>query len=317
MLRYAVRRVPSALVVLLVASVIVFVVPRLAEGDAADVLAGPDASQATRDAVRSDLGLDRSPLVQYVLWLRGLLTGDLGTSYIRKQPASDAIGAALGQTVTLTLGALLVALVLGAIAGVVMGAGRGRVLTKVVNGLVSLAFAVPPYVSGVLFVLLFAVTARLLPASGYQAIYDDPVIAVQYIVMPAICLGLPAAAVIARFLSASVRQVLDEEFVRTGVAKGLTRRRLIRAHVVPNALPPVLTILGIQVGQLLGGAIVVEAIFGWHGIGDLLVNSVLSRDYVLVQDLLLFTVAVFVVVQLLTDLAQATVDPRIRLEVSS
>jgi peptide/nickel transport system permease protein len=315
MLRYAARRVPSAVVVLLVASVVVFIVPRLAEGDAADVLAGPDASDATRDAVRADLGLDRSPVVQYLIWLRGLLTGDLGTSYIRKQPASEAIGTALGQTVTLTVAALLIALVLGGAAGIAMGAGRSRLLTRAVSSGVSLAFAVPPYVSGVLMVLLFAVTVRLLPASGYQAIYDDPVIAWQYILMPAVCLGLPTAAVIARFLGASVRQVQDEEFVRTGVAKGLTRSRLVRAHVVPNALPPVLTVLGIQVGQLLGGAIVVEAIFGWHGIGDLLVNSVLSRDYVLVQDLLLFTVAVFVVVQLLTDLAHASIDPRVRLGV--
>jgi peptide/nickel transport system permease protein len=314
MLRYAVRRVPSALVVLLVASVIVFTVPRLAEGDAADVLAGPDASDATRAAVRADLGLDRSPVLQYLLWMRGLVTGDLGTSYIRKQPAGTAIGDALGQTVTLTVGALLVALLLGGLAGIVIGAGRRRGLTRTTNGLVSLAFAVPPYVSGVLLVLVFAVTWRLLPSSGYQPIYEQPTIAVQYLLMPALCLGLPAAAVIARFLGASTRQVLDEEFVRTGVAKGLTQRRLVRAHVVPNALPPVLTILGIQVGQLLGGAIVVETIFGWHGIGDLLVNSVLSRDYVLVQDLLLFTVAVFVVVQLLTDLAHASVDPRVRLE---
>jgi peptide/nickel transport system permease protein len=314
MLRYAVRRVPSALVVLLVASVIVFTVPRLAEGDAADVLAGPDASDATRDAVRSDLGLDRTPVVQYLLWMRGLVSGDLGTSYIRKQPAAEAIGDALGQTVTLTIGALVVALVLGGLAGIVIGAGRRRGLTRATNGLVSLAFAVPPYVSGVLLVLLFAVTWRLLPSSGYQPIYQEPTIAVQYLLMPALCLGLPAAAVIARFLGASTKQVLDEEFVRTGVAKGLTQRRLVRAHVVPNALPPVLTILGIQVGQLLGGAIVVETIFGWHGIGDLLVSSVLSRDYVLVQDLLLFTVAVFVVVQLLTDLAHASVDPRVRLE---
>jgi peptide/nickel transport system permease protein len=316
MLRYAVRRVPSAVVVLLVASVIVFIVPRLAEGDAADVLAGPDASDATREAVRQDLGLDRSPIIQYALWMRGLVTGDLGTSYIRKQPATEAIGTALGQTLTLTVGALLVALVLGGLAGIVMGAGRNRAVTRAVSALVSLAFAIPPYVSGVLFVLLFAVTIRLLPSSGYQPIYQQPTIAVQYLLMPALCLGLPAAAVIARFLSASVRQVLDEEFVRTGVAKGLTRQRLVRAHVVPNALPPVLSILGIQVGQLLGGAIVVEAIFGWHGVGDLLVNSVLSRDYVLVQDLLLLTVAVFVVVQTLTDLAHASIDPRVRLEVS-
>jgi peptide/nickel transport system permease protein len=314
MLRYAFRRVPSAVVVLLVASTLVFAVPRLAEGDAADVLAGPDASAATRAAVREDLGLDQSPVVQYLLWMRGLVTGDLGTSYIRKQPAAEAMGAALGQTATLTIAALLLALVLGGAAGLVLGASHNRVLKRVIGALVSLAFALPPYVSGVLLVLLLAVSIRLLPATGYMPLTDNPSIAVQYLLMPAVCLALPAAAVIARFLATSVRQVLDEDFVRTGVAKGLRPRRLVRAHVVPNALPPVLTVLGIQVGQLLGGAIVVEAIFAWHGVGDLLVSSVLNRDYVLVQNLLLFTVAVFVVVQTLTDLAHAAIDPRIRLE---
>jgi peptide/nickel transport system permease protein len=314
MVRYAIRRVPSALLVLAIASVVVFAVPRLAEGDAATVLAGPDATDATRDAVRADLGLDQSPVVQYLDWMRGLLTGDLGTSYIRKQPASEAIGAALGQTVTLTCAALLLALLLGGLAGVVLGAGRNRMLTRVIGALVSLAFALPPYVSGVLLVLLFSVSIRFLPSGGYQPLFDDPEIAVQYLVMPALCLALPVAAVLARFLGASIRQVMDEDFIRTGVAKGLSTRRLVSRHVVPNALPPVLAVLGIQVGQLLGGAIVVEAIFAWHGIGDLLVNSVLDRDYVLVQDLLLLTVAVFVVVQTLTDLAHAAVDPRVRLE---
>ena len=314
MLRYAFRRVPSALLVLVVASVLVFAVPRLASGDAADVLAGPDASAATRAAVRHDLGLDQSPVLQYAVWARGLLTGNLGTSYIRKEPASHAIGAALGQTVTLTVAALLLAVVLGGLAGVVLGVGRRKLVTRPVGGLVSLAFALPPYVSGVLLVLLFAVTIRLLPATGYLPLSHGPDVAAQYLLMPALCLALPTAATLARFLAASVRQVMDEDYVRTGVAKGLTTRRLIRAHVVPNALPPVLTVLGIQIGQLLGGAIVVEAIFGWHGIGDLIVSSVLDRDYVLVQDLLLFTVTVFVVVQTLTDLAHAAIDPRIRLE---
>lgn len=314
MLRYALRRLPSAVLVLAVASVLVFAVPRLAKGDAAVVLAGPDAGRATIAAVRHDLGLDQSVVVQYVDWIRGLITGDLGTSYVRRQPASEAIGAALGQTATLTLGALAVAIVLGGIAGVVLGVSRNRLLTKVVGGFVSFAFALPPYVSGVLLVLLMAVTVRLLPAGGYMPLSHDPEIAVQYLLMPAVCLGLTATAVLARFLAASIRQVQDEEFIRTGLAKGLRTRRLVWAHLIPNALPPVLTVLGIQIGQLLGGAIVVEAIFGWHGIGDLLVNSVLNRDYVLVQDLLLFTVAVFVVVQTLTDLAHAAVDPRVRLE---
>ncbi|MFG2793780.1 ABC transporter permease [Streptomyces sp. NPDC048419] len=314
MLRYALKRLPSAALVLAVASVLVFCVPRLAQGDAADVLAGPDATPATVAAVRHNLGLDQSVVTQYLEWVRGILTGDLGTSYVRRQPATAAIGDALGQTVSLTLAALFVALLLGGIAGVVLGVGRNRVLTKVAGGLVSLAFAIPPYVSGVLLVLLLAVTIRLLPSGGYVSLAQDPEIAVQYLLMPAVCLGLPTAAILARFLSASIRQVQDEEFVRTGLAKGLRTRRLVRAHIIPNALPPVLTVLGIQVGQLLGGAIVVEAIFGWHGIGDLLVASVLNRDYVLVQDLLLFTVAVFVVIQTLTDLAHAAVDPRVRLE---
>ena len=177
MLRYAVRRVPSALVVLLVASVIVFIVPRLAEGDAADVLAGPDASQATRDAVRSDLGLDRSPVVQYLHLaarpahrgpghlLHPQAAGARGHRCRARPDRHPDRGCAAGRA-----GA-------GRLAGIVMGAGRNRVLTRSVSALVSLAFAVPPYVSGVLLVLLFAVTVRLLPSSGYQAIYDDPVIA--------------------------------------------------------------------------------------------------------------------------------------------
>lgn len=314
MLRYALKRLPSAALVLAMASVLVFCVPRLAQGDAADVLAGPDASPATVTAVRHELGLDQSVVTQYLSWARGILTGDLGTSYVRRQPATAAIGDALGQTVSLTLAALFVALLLGGIAGVLLGVSRNRLLTRAAGGLVSLAFAIPPYVSGVLMVLLLAVTIRLLPSGGYVSLAQDPEIALQYLLMPAVCLGLPTAAILARFLSASIRQVQDEEFVRTGLAKGLRTRRLVRAHIIPNALPPVLTVLGIQVGQLLGGAIVVEAIFGWHGIGDLLVSSVLNRDYVLVQDLLLFTVAVFVVIQTLTDLAHAAVDPRVRLE---
>lgn len=314
MIRYAFRRVPSAILVLMVASVVVFAVPRLAKGDAVTALAGPDATADTRAAIRRELGLDQSVVSQYLHWMRGVVTGDLGTSYVRKEAAATAIGTALGQTITLTCAALLVAVVLGGIGGVLLGTGRRRIVTRPVGVLVSLSFAFPPYVTGVLLVLVLAVTVRLLPAGGYVPFGRGPGLAFQSLLMPAFCLALPAAAVFARFLGASIRQVMDEDFIRTGVAKGLSGRRLVSAHVVPNALPPVLAVLGIQIGQMLGGAIVVEAIFAWHGIGDLLVNSVLDRDYVLVQDLLLLTVAVFVVVQMLTDLAHAAVDPRVRLE---
>ncbi|MEU9021621.1 ABC transporter permease [Actinomadura sp. NPDC048394] len=316
MIRYSLRRVPSALLVLAVASVLVFFVLRLAPGDPAVVLAGPDATPQTIANVRENLGLDRPLPMQYLGWLGGTLTGDLGNSYILGAPISRLIGNGLGATLELTLGALVLAIVIGGAAGILAAVPRNRWMRGAASGFTGLAFAVPPYVTGVLLVLLFAVSIRLLPAGGRVALPADPAIGWQYLIMPALCLALPAAATIARFLTASIRRVQDEDYVRTCVAKGLSRRRTLVRHVIPNALPPVVTLLGIQIGQLLGGAIVVEAIFAWPGVGQLLLKGVLNRDYLLVQDLLLLAVAVFVVLQTLTDLAHAALDPRRRLEAS-
>ncbi|MCX4978869.1 ABC transporter permease [Streptomyces sp. NBC_00620] len=310
MLRYALRRVPSALLVLLVASVLVFGVLRLAPGDPAVVLAGPDASAATVAEVRSSLGLDAALPVQYWTWLTGVLTGDLGTSFILGAPITELIWHSLGNTLELTAAALLLALAGGGAAGIVLGTARRA---RLLSGAVNLALAVPPYVTGVLLVLVLAVTFRVLPASGHESLLADPVIGVQYLLLPALCLALPTGAVLARFLAASLRRSRQEDFVRTGRAKGVTEGRLLARHVLPGALPPVVTVLGIQVGQLLGGAIVVEAVYAWPGVGQLLLQAVLSRDYLLVQDLLLFAVAVFVVLQTLTDLVQAGLDPRARI----
>lgn len=314
MLRYALHRVPSALLVLFLASIVVFGVLHLAPGDPAALAAGPDASSETIATVRHQLGLDASLPHQYVTWLRGLLDGDLGTSYVRHLPIATLIGNGIGNTLELAVGAIVLAVVLGGAAGLVMGASRSRAARTVVGGLTALAFAVPPYVSGVLLVLVFAVTLRLLPAGGHSPILSDPSIGVQYLLMPALVLALPASAVIARFLSTAIRRVLDEEYMRTATAKGLTRRRTVLRHALPNALPSVLTILGIQMGQMLGGAIVIEAIFAWPGIGQLLVDAVKSSDYLVVQDLLLLAVAVFVVLQTVTDLLHAAIDPRLRLD---
>jgi peptide/nickel transport system permease protein len=203
--------------------------------------------------------------------------------------------------------------VFGGAAGLALGTSRRPLTRGVVGGLVALAFAIPTYVSGVLLVLLFAVVLPILPAGGHESLFAQPVIGVQYLIMPALCLSLPAAATIARFLATSIRQQFDEEYLQTGVAKGLARRRLLLRHALPNALPPVLTVVGIQVGQMLGGAIVVEAIFAWPGVGQLIKDSVLDHEYLVVQDLLLFAVVVFVVIQMIVDLLHAAVDPRIRL----
>jgi peptide/nickel transport system permease protein len=314
MIHYALRRIPSAILVLLAASVVVFGLIHLAKGDPGALAAGPDASQAEIAAKRHQLGLDSSLTSQYLHWLHGLLTGNLGHAYISGASIGELVRNGLGNTVELTIAAVVLALVFGGAAGLGLGVGRRKPVNAVLSGLTTLAFAVPTYVSGVLLVLVFAVTMPILPAGGHESLLSDPSIGVQYLIMPAVCLSLPAAATIARFLATSMRQVLDEEFLNTGIAKGLKPRRLLFRHALPNALPPVLTILGIQIGQMLGGAIVVEAIFAWPGVGQLLRDSVLDHEYLIVQDLLLFAVAVFIVVQMITDLVHACIDPRIRTE---
>lgn len=316
MLRYVLRRLPTAILVLLVASVVIFFILRLAPGDPAASLAGPDADAATIAKIREQLGLDRSLIVQYGSWLGGILTGHLGDSYLLHAPIAELIGNSLGNTVMLALAATILAVIGGGITGFILGTTRSNGVRGALSGVTSLGVAVPTYVTGVLLILLFAVSWRVLPPGGMGPGLQDFSLGWQYLLMPAIVLSLPTGATLARFLASSLRQTLDQDFVQTGIAKGLRSRRLMLAHVVPNSLPPVLTVLGLQIGQLLGGAIIVETIFAWPGVGQLLLQSVNGRDYLLTQALLLIAVAVFIVVQVVNDVVDAAMDPRVRLEMS-
>lgn len=315
MLAYSLRRIPSGLIILAVSSVVIFFLLRATGGDPAAVKAGSDASPETIAAIRAELGLDKPIVVQFFDWLSSLFNGNLGNSLVTNAPIGELIGNGLQATLLLTLAATILAVVIGGTLGVLMATTRNRPVQAVVNGVTGLLLSVPTYVSGVLLIFVFAVTLGVLPVGGHVDFFEDPEIALQYLLLPALCLAMPAAAVVARFLASSMRQVMDEDFIRTGLAKGLSGRRLLTHHIVPNSLPPVFTILGIEIGQMLGGAIVVEAIFAWPGIGGVLAQAVLTRDYFLVQDILLIAVAVFVIMQILTDLAHAAVDSRVRLGV--
>ncbi|MFC9705659.1 ABC transporter permease [Streptomyces sp. NPDC056943] len=311
---YLLRRLPSALLVLLLASFLVFAVLRLVPGDPAAVLAGPDASAEAEAAIRARLGLDDPLPAQYARWIGGLLTGDLGPSYAIGGQTADLIGDGIGATVELTLGALLFVIVLGAAFGIVGATSRNRWLRGTVRILTTGALAVPPFVTGVLLVLLFAVLLGVLPPGGRVPLLTAPDLGVQYLLLPALCLALPSAAVLGRYLEDSIGRALAEDYVRTATAAGIAPRRLLWRHALPNALPPVVTLLGMQTGHLLGGAVLVEAIFAWPGLGQLAEQALVRRDYPVVQDLLLLLVTVFVLVQLLTDLVHARLDPRIRWE---
>ncbi|RKT19294.1 peptide/nickel transport system permease protein [Streptomyces sp. 1114.5] len=311
---FLLKRLPSGLLVLALASFLVFLILRLIPGDPATSLAGPDASPATVEAIRTQLGLDRPLFGQYLSWLGHLLGGDLGPSYAIGGQVADLIGNGLGATTQLALGALLLVVLIALPLAVAGATAQRRPAAAAIQAFTTAVLAIPPFVTGVVLVLVFAVSLHLLPAGGQQSLLDAPDLAVQYLAMPALCLALPSAAVLARYLKDGIERALAEDYVRTATALGVSRRRIVWRHALPNALPSAVTVLGLQIGQLIAGAVLVERIFAWPGLGQLIEQGVARRDYPVVQDLLLLVVAVYVAVQLLTDLAYAWLDPRIRWE---
>lgn len=315
MLRYVLGRLPSALLVLFLASILVFAVLRLIPGDPATSLAGADASPEAIAAIRTDLGLDRPLVTQYVGWLGDLVTLDLGRSYVVGVDISSLLSDGLANTLVLTAAALLLAILLALVASLGGILADRRWVDALLSGINTVAVALPTFVTGTLLIVLLAVVFRVLPAGGTppEGFTARPDLAVQYLLMPALCLALPAAAALTRFLTEALRTQLDAPYVTTARALGISRRRIVLTQALPNALPSAVTVLGVQVGALLGGAVLVEAIFAWPGLGLLIEQGISGRDYPLVQVLMMLSVAVFVVTQLLTDIVNALLDPRIRL----
>lgn len=313
--RYLLRRVPSAAVVLVLASMLVFAAIRLVPGDPATTLAGPDATPEAVAALRAELGLDRSWPLQYAAWLGELFRFDLGRSYVVGVDIVGLVRDGLANTLVLTAAALLLAVLLSLLAAVGGVLVDRRWLSSVLDGFNTAAVALPTFVTGTLLIVLLAVVLRLLPAGGTPpgGFLSRPDIAAQYLLMPALCLALPVAAAVSRFLTEALRTELRAPYVTTARALGISRRRIVLTQALPNALPSTVTVLGVQVGTLLGGAVLVESIFAWPGLGLLIEQGISGRDYPVVQALMMLAVLTFVVTQLLTDVVNAALDPRIRL----
>ncbi|MBF6174697.1 ABC transporter permease [Nocardia blacklockiae] len=315
MTRYLLRRLPSAVLVLFLASVLIFLLMRLVPGDPATTLAGPDATPQTVEAIRHQLGLDRSIPAQYLSWLGGLVTLDLGRSYVLGGQISELVSEGLTNTLVLTAAALLLAVAVSSSLGVAAVVRPNRWLNAVIAAANTVAVALPTFVTGVLLALVFAVVIPVLPAGGVppNGFVARPDIAVQYLVLPAVCLALPVGAALTRFLTEALRTELGKPYVLTARSQGISQWQIVTRGALRNALPAMLTALGIQTGHLLGGAVLVEAIFAWPGIGQLIEQGINRRDYPVVQVLLLLSVTVFVALQLLTDVVHAWLDPRIRI----
>lgn len=312
---YLLRRLPSALLVLLLASILIFSVLRLVPGDPAATLAGPDAPPEALAVIRQELGLDQPLLTQYGSWVHQLFTFDLGRSYLIGGQISDLVRFGLTNTLVLTGAAVLLSVVLSLLLALLWVWRPNKIIDTILTGANTLALALPTFITGVALVLLFGIVIPILPVGGTppDGFTARPDIAVQYLLMPAVCLAVPSSAALTRFLAESLRSELAAPYITTARAAGVRRGRLLMAHALPAALPTFLTALGLQAGGLLGGAVLVEAVFNWPGLGQLAAQAIDRRDYPVVQVLLLLAVVVFVVIQVVTDLVHASLDPRIRI----
>jgi len=302
---YLIRRLAGTIPVLLAVSVIVFLFVHLLPGDPARLVAGPDASLQDIAAVRSEMGLDRPLLVQYLHYLGETAQLHLGRSIKTHQTVAELIGERFMPTLLLTVFAMLWSATAGVAIGVISGVKRGRWIDQAAMVLAISGVSFPGFWLGLLLIDLFSVRLGWLPTGGYGGW--------QHFVLPAFTLGAGVAAVMARFTRSAFVEVSAEDYVRTARAKGVTERGVVWNHTLRNALIPVITLTGLQFGFLLGGAIVVETVFAWPGLGRLLVDSVAYRDYPVIQaEIMLFSFE-FVLINLIVDLLYGLVNPEIRL----
>ncbi|UFN48370.1 ABC transporter permease [Roseomonas sp. OT10] len=312
MLRRIGNRLLAMLPVVAIVTVVVFALTNLLPGDPTLTILGEQASPAARAAARAAYGLDDPLPLRYAQWVWRALQGDLGRSLRSNEPVVAMLQARVPVTLLLAGLSILIAVAIGLPAGVLAARFRGTWL-DVAASLTSLAgMAVPYFWLGVLLILLFSVRLGLFPPSGYVPLTRDPALALQHMALPALTIGLAFAALVMRQTRAAMLGVLSQDYVRTARAKGLRERSVILRHALRNALIPVVTVIGLQVGALLGGAVVTETVFALPGLGRMLVEGIFQRDFPAIQGAVLFIVAAVLLVNLVTDLLYAVLDPRVQ-----
>jgi len=310
---FLLRRVGAALVVLLLSSMLIFVGVRALPGDTALALAGENRDPAALQAVREKYGLDKPVPVQYVTWLGHVLQGDLGESGKSGLPVADTIVDRLPVTLELALLSLVIALALGIPAGILAATRPGSVFDYAGSALALVGLSVPHFWLGLMLILIVSVNLGLLPASGYTPFLEDPIENLQKMIMPAIVLGTSVAAIVMRQMRSAMLDSLGADYVRTARAKGLPERSVIGSHALRNSLLTVVTVVGLQLGILISGAVVTEQIFVIPGFGKLTLDSVLERDFALVQAVVLVVTFGYVLINLLVDVLYSVLNPRIRI----
>ena len=315
MRRYIVNRLLVFIPVLLLVSIIVFSLVHLIPGDPIDVLFSEDKlTPESRALHEKALGLDQPLAVQYLRWMGRMLQGDFGKSIRMGRPILDLVLERLPATLLLTISATIVSVLISIPAGIISAVKRNTMYDYQFMFLALLGISLPNFWLGILLILFFSAYLGLLPSSGYAAFFTDPWASVKHLVLPSITLGTGMAAIVARMTRSEMLEEIGKEYVRTARAKGMPERLVILKHTLKNALVPTITVIGLQFGRLLGGAIIIEHIFSWPGIGSLVVEAIHSRDYPMVQAVVLMFASIFVSVNFVVDLLYKVVNPRITLE---
>jgi peptide/nickel transport system permease protein len=314
MVGFALRRLLALVPLLLVATFLSFGLILLLPGDAVTTIAGENATPEQLDEIRAELGTDRPVVVQYVDWLGGAVRGDFGNSLIfSSRSVGEEIRTRFPLTLSVTLGAIGIGAVLGGVAGIVAGVRPGRRTDRVISLLTSLAIGLPSYVVALFLVVVFAVNLGWFPSRGYVPLSEDPWEWFRHLVLPWIALGLPASASIARQVRGALVDTMEEDYVRTARAKGLSPVQVVGKHALKNASMPAITVLGIQFAYLLGGTVIIESIFSINGLGRMIATAVSGRDVPVIQGVTFLMAVIFLLVNLVVDVLYAVVNPKVRL----
>lgn len=310
---YLIKRVFEIIPVLLVVTIVVFTIVHLTPGDPARQMLGDVATEEDVQRLRQSLGLERPLHIQYLSFVLGLLQGNLGESLALDRSVLTALLERAEPTIVLTLLSLAIAVLFGVATGILSAMHHNRLTDQLISTLALVGVSIPNFWLGLILILVFAVGFGWFPATGYPPIHEEGVWqSLRHLMLPAIALGLSQAAIISRITRSTMLDVFRQDFVRTAVAKGVSRRLVVVRHVLTNALVPVLTVIGLVLAALLSGAVVIETVFAIPGLGRLVISSIARRDYPVIQGIVLLTALVYVLVNLLVDLLYTVVDPRIR-----
>ncbi|MGF1650381.1 MAG: ABC transporter permease [Hyphomicrobiaceae bacterium] len=312
MLAFIVRRLISTILVMGVVAVLIFLLLRLSPGDPVAILVGDNASPAQIEAVRQQLGLDDPMIVQFWAWASKVLVGDLGISIFSNEPVAKLIAQRLEPTLSLTATTIVFAVLIAVAMGVIAAWKVGTWVDRLVMALSVLGFSVPVFVVGYVLIYIFAIELRWLPVQGYRPIGDGVWQWARHLVLPSIALGLAYIALIARITRTAMLDALAEDYVRTARAKGVSTGVVLTKHALKNAGVPIVTVIGIGVALLIGGVVITETVFNIPGIGRLVVDAIQTRDYPIIQGVILLFSGIYVIVNLMVDLTYSLLDPRIR-----